>query len=240
MKKKNIMKDKSLNTIKTVVFALLIAIFIRTFIYEPFYIPSGSMKPTLIEGDFILVSKFRYGYSKHTLPLSLPLIKGRIFNYIKPKRGEVIVFRLPRDTKTYYIKRLIGLPGDKIELINDVLFINGERIDRRYVGEYFDKKNEKNLLKYNEFLDDKKIYNILQEKNVIDKVVENKEYIIPENNYFFLGDNRDNSLDSRFSETGFVPYENIIGKADIIFFSKDKGLINFLKLRFSRFFNTIK
>ncbi len=223
--------------------------FIRTFLYEPFHIPSGSMKPGLLEGDFILVSKFSYGYGRYTIPFGIPLIKNRIFDRKKPKRGEVIVFRLPSNPRINYIKRLIGLPGDKIKVEGGILYINDEKIDRKYIGEYYDKKNSEDYLEYEEKLTDKKDIKILQSKfknsfefkNIKDG---DGEFFVPEDHYFFMGDNRDNSLDSRFIETGYIPYKNIVGKANIIFFSENDSFFKFWKwyksIRFKRMFKIIK
>ena len=231
------------DTILGIAYAFLLAVFIRSFLYEPFHIPSGSMKPNLLEGDYIVVSKFEYGYSRYSIPFGLPIIKDRIFDYKKPQRGDVIVFRLPSNPKINYIKRLIGLPGDTIVVKNDILYINGEKIERKYINEYFDEFNSKYLQMYNEKLSNKKDINILQDNAKIIRDGDG-EFIVPDNYYFFIGDNRDNSLDSRFIETGFIPYENIVGKAKIIFFSKNDSLFKFWKLyktiRFNRIFKVIK
>lgn len=227
------------NNLKVILLALFAAILFRSFLYEPFYIPSGSMKSTLLEGDVVVVSKYKYGFSKHSLPYSIPLIKGRIFDGNKPKRGDIIVFRLPNNTNIHYIKRLIGLPGDTVQIIGGVLYINGNEIKREEDGVFFDEKTNKELLKYTETLDENIKYNILQEKIFINEINNTKEYKVPENHYFFLGDNRDNSADSRFEDIGpgFVPYDNVIGKAEIILFSKKQ---NSLKIRFNRIFNILK
>ncbi len=234
---------------KSIVTAFLLAIFIRTFLYEPFHIPSGSMKPGLLEGDFILVSKFHYGYGRYTIPFGIPLIKNRIFDKKSPKRGEVIVFRLPSNPRINYIKRLIGLPGDKIKIENGILYINNEKVERKYVGEYYDEKSSEDCLEYEEKLTDKKDIKILQNK--FKSIFESEnindgdgEFYVPEGHYFFMGDNRDNSLDSRFIETGYVPYKNIVGKANIIFFSENDSFFKFWKwhksIRFKRMFKIIK
>ncbi len=226
--------------LKTAVYALLAVLLFRVFFYEPFFIPSGSMKPGLLEGDYIFVSKFRYGYSRHSLPLSLPLIKKRILGFNKPKRGEVLVFRLPSDMRVFYIKRLVGLPGDKIQIKDGILFINDQKIRRRYDGEFFDTKYNQYLMQYKEELTPNKEIAVLQEKVFIDDYNNTAEYIVPEGYYFFLGDNRDNSLDSRFEQTGLVPEDNVVGRADLIFYSKEPGLINVFKIRFKRIFKIIR
>ncbi len=228
------------NIFISIIYALVLAVLIRSLLFEPFHIPSGSMKPGLLEGDYIFVSKFKYGYSRYSFPFGIPIIKNRIFDFKKPKRGEVVVFKLPSDNKTNYIKRLIGLPGDKILVKNNILYVNDVEIPREYIGEYYDRREFWTSLVFNEHLEDKNV-----------KVLQKKEYdpmgdgyfIVPEGHYFFMGDNRDNSLDSRFKETGFVPYKNIIGEAKLIFFSKDDSLFKFWKwhkiLRFQRFFKRI-
>jgi signal peptidase I len=237
--------DGSESFIKSVLYAFLLAMFVRTFIYEPFHIPSGSMKPGLLEGDFILVSKFLYGYGRYTIPFGVPLISERIFDFKKPERGDVIVFRLPSNPKINYIKRLIGIPGDKVVVKNNILYINDEEIKREYMDEYLDDRNSIMSLQYLEHISDKKI-KILQNKF---KRIDNKydgdgEFIVPDGYYFFMGDNRDNSLDSRFAETGFVPYKNIVGRASIIFFSKNDSLFKFWKwnksIRFKRILKIIR
>ncbi|MDR2777953.1 MAG: signal peptidase I [Rickettsiales bacterium] len=228
--------------VKSIVCAFVLAIFIRSFLYEPFHIPSGSMKPGLLEGDYIFVSKFKYGYSRYSLPFGPAIIENRIFNFRKPERGDVIVFKLPRDTKVNYIKRLIGLPGDKIAIRNNILYINGEEIGREYIGEYSDEREYWISLMFRENFLDGRMFNVLQKK-IYDSRGDG-DFTVPEGYYFFMGDNRDNSVDSRFKETGFVPYKNIIGKANIIFFSKRDSILKFWKwhksIRFNRIFKIIR
>lgn len=234
-----ITRRETKENIITILIALIVAILFRSFLYEPFYIPSGSMKSTLLEGDIVAVSKFKYGFSKHSLPYSIPLINGRIFNKNKPQRGDIIVFRLPQDTNTHYIKRLVGLPGDTVQLISGILHINGKAMKREYVDDFYDEKTQKDLYRYIEYLEDGKRYTILQEKVLINTINNTKEFVVPKDHYFFLGDNRDNSADSRFEDygPGFVPYENIVGKAEMIIFSKKQ---NSLKFRLNRIFNILK
>lgn len=235
-------KESLSETVKSILWALLLVILIRSFLYEPFHIPSGSMKSGLLEGDYILVSKFEYGYSRYTIPFGIPLIKERILDYKQPQRGDVVVFRLPSNPRINYIKRLIGLPGDKIKIENDILYINDKEIKREYVDEYLDEKNNIYLQRYKEYLENKEI-NVLQDKNLSTREGDG-DFIVPEGHYFFMGDNRDNSLDSRFIETGFIPYKNIVGEAKVIFFSKRDSLFKFWKLhkiiRFDRMFKVIK
>ena len=232
-------KEVIIENIKVIVFAFLCAMTIRSFLYEPFHIPSGSMKPGLVEGDYIVASKFSYGYSKYSAPIPLPIAE-RLFDFKKPKRGDIVIFRLPKDPKIHYIKRLIGLPNDKIQIKNSFLYINDKKINKIPAGKYFDKIENIELNLFLEELTEKKQYNTLNYKFFIENANNTREYYIPEGYYFFLGDNRDNSLDSRFPETGFVPYQNIVGEAKIIFFSKEEGLLKFWKWRFTRFLNIIK
>ncbi|MDR1425729.1 MAG: signal peptidase I [Rickettsiales bacterium] len=244
---KNLKLDPKDNTnsnfgelLRSVIYALIFAILVRSFLYEPYHIPSGSMKPGLVEGDFIFVSKFSYGYSRYSLPFGLPLIKERIFNGKKPQRGDVIVFKLPRNPKINYIKRLIGLPGDTVIVKNSLLYINGEEIARKYVGEYSNPLENSPLLMFSESLAATD-HRILQARRY--NPYGDGEFVVPDGYYFFMGDNRDNSSDSRFPETGFVPYRNLVGRAVLIFFSKSDSIFKFWKwpnsFRFKRFFRKI-
>lgn len=238
-------KETIIDDIKVILYALLLSICIKSFFYEPFIIPSGSMKPLLIEGDIIFVSKFEYGYSRYSLPFGMNLIPNRIFDYRKPKRGDVIVFKLPTDPKIFYIKRLIGMPGDTVQMKDGDLYINNKLIKKEYNTEYYDEKYDIKLKKYTEYLSDDKKYEILHDHILVNEANNTKEYKVPEGYYFFMGDNRDNSLDSRFTETGFVPYKNIVGKAKVIFISKKGSIIlNLLRfknpIRFNRTFKKIK
>jgi signal peptidase I len=205
--------------IKVIIQALLLAMVIRTVFFQPFTIPSGSMMPTLLVGDYIFVNKFAYGYSKYSLPFSPDLFDGRIFAS-EPERGDVIVFRLPTDTDVDYIKRLIGLPGDRIQMTDGILSINGEPVPKQQDGSFtsdyrLDPGNDVPV--FRETLDNGVSYETLDQ--VANSRGDNtREFIVPEGHYFFMGDNRDNSLDSRF-DVGFVPVENLVGRASVIFFS---------------------
>jgi len=207
-----------LETIRTVVYAVLIALVIRTFAYEPFNIPSGSMIPTLLVGDYLFVSKLSYGYSDHSLPFSLPLIPGRVL-FSEPERGDVAVFKLPSDSKTDYIKRLIGLPGDRIQVVKGILNINGEAVERRRVDDYVRRDGAGNIRRIPRFLEtlpNGRSHYIL-EKSDQDRYDDTPVYTVPEGHYFAMGDNRDSSSDSRV--IGFIPAKNLVGRAEIIFFS---------------------
>lgn len=241
-------KEESLaETIKTIVYAILIAVVIRTFLYEPFKIPSGSMYPSLYVGDFLFVSKYTYGYSKHSFPFSMPLFNGRIWSD-EPQRGDVVVFKFPQDNKTDYIKRVIGLPGDKIKLENGRLYINGVLVEREPIDDFVlrDKYgNVERFRQYIETLPNGVKHNIIEvsDSEIYDDV---PELTVPEGNYFMMGDNRDRSDDSRVN-VGFVPFENLVGKARVLFFSYDSTDGNWYelwnlprKIRWSRLFNSIQ
>lgn len=220
MEKKN--EPTLWETAKTIIYAVVIALFIRTVFAEPFSIPSGSMIPTLLVGDYLFVSKASYGYSKHSLPLSMPLIKGRIF-YTEPERGDVIVFKLPSDNRTDYIKRLIGLPGDRIQMKAGRLYINGEIVERTFVERFVQRDSTGAAVrydKYTETLPNGVRHTILEMSD--DMPYDNtSEFVVPEDHFFMMGDNRDNSMDSRVLKIGFVPKVNLIGKAKFLFYSND-------------------
>ena len=239
-------KNSFFGNLKSIFIAIFIALLIRSFIFEPFNIPSGSMKPNLLVGDFIFVSKYSYGFSKHSLPFSIPLIPGKIFSNT-PERGDVVVFKTPENNRTDYIKRVIGLPGDKIEIKNGIIFINGSEILRKKLNDFIDTDNKtsnKRVRMYNEYFFNKEI-NIL---DITDNgIADNTQlFNVPENHFFVMGDNRDNSQDSRFISTvGFIPYENLVGKAQFIFFSLENA--RFLQIwkwpnsiRYERIFQKIQ
>ena len=226
MKKENKKKE---NIFLTLFYAILIALVIRTFFFQPFFIPSSSMEPNLLVGDRLFVSKYSYGYSRHSFPFSLNIIKDRIF-FSEVKRGDISVFKVPTDTelnkKSFgvdYIKRIIAIPGDKIEMKNGVLTINGVKLEQKKLRT--DKKILKNgkIIELDVFLETNlegrsyEIYNYYNDGPADDF----EEYTVPEKHFFALGDNRDNSKDSRF--VGPIPIENLVGKAQIIFFSTKDG-----------------
>ena len=240
-------KSNFFGNIKSIIIAIFIALLIRSFIFEPFNIPSGSMKPNLLVGDFIFVSKYSYGFSKHSLPFSLPLIPGKIFSNT-PERGDVVVFKTPENNRTDYIKRVIGLPGDTVKIINGDLFVNGSKIFRKKIDHFIDTDSNQILIdngrrrQYLEYFFDKEI-NILDMKDYTFADNTN-EFFVPENNIFVMGDNRDNSQDSRFSTVGYIPLDNVIGKAQFIFFSLENA--RFLQIwkwpssiRYERIFKNI-
>ena len=240
-------KNFFIDNIKTIFYALIIAILIRSIFIQPFYIPSSSMEPNLLIGDRLFVSKYSFGYSRHSFPFSPPLFKGRVLSKI-PKRGDVIVFKTPSDNRTDYIKRLIGFPGDKIKFIDGDLHINDNQVlktristkDTIYCGDTTIPVNT-----FEEKLSNGKKYNSVYRKKY--SFQNSDEFIIPPKHYFFLGDNRDCSKDSRFLSTvGYVHEDNLVGKAQFIFFSSDYrigSVFNFWKwndiLRINRFFKKI-
>ncbi len=234
--------------IKTLLYALIIAIFIRSIFIQPFYIPSSSMESTLLVGDRLFVTKFSYGYSKHSFPFSPAIFNGRIM-YKSPKRGDVVVFKTPADNRTDYIKRLIGLPGDIIQFIDGELYLNGNQIlktiksknDILYCGNL-----KINVTSFLEKLPGGKIYTSSYRNDY--SYVNSDKFIVPADHFFFLGDNRDCSKDSRFlSEVGYVHKNNLVGKAQILFFSSNPKIGSIFKIwqwdkimRFERFFKKIK
>ena len=236
-----------IENLKTLFYALIIAIFIRSILIQPFYIPSSSMEPNLLVGDRLFVTKYSYGYSKHSFPFSPPLFDERIFSK-SPKRGDVVVFKTPMDNRTDYIKRLIGLPGDKIQFINGDLFLNDNQIFKTIKSKnktmYCGNSKFQSQL-FEEKLPSGKTY-IASYR--IDYSFQNSDiYLVPDDHFFFLGDNRDCSKDSRFlSEVGYVHKNNLVGKAQLLFFSSDPRIGSIIKvwkwnkiLRVKRFFKKI-
>ena len=236
-----------IENLKTLFYALIIAVIIRSLLIQPFYIPSSSMEPNLLVGDRLFVTKFSYGYSKHSFPFSPPIYPNRLF-FSDPKRGDIIVFKTPADNRTDYIKRLIGLPGDIIQFINGDLYLNNNQVlktlvknnDLLYCG-----PQKIEVTTFEEKLPNGKTY-LASYRN--DFSYQNSDkFVVPENHYFFLGDNRDCSKDSRFlAEVGYVNKINLVGKAQILFFSSDPrigSIFNFLRwnisLRLDRFFKSL-
>ena len=243
-----ISKKVILDNIKTLFYAFIIAIIIRSLLIQPFYIPSSSMEPTLLVGERLFVTKYSYGYSKHSFPFSPPILSKRIF-YSNPKRGDVVVFKTPADNRTDYIKRLLGLPGDEIQFIDTNLYINNSEIlksrltkkDKIYCGNRII-----DVISFREELPNGKSHLTVYLKNF---PYQNSDvFKVPKDHYFFLGDNRDCSKDSRFlSSVGYVHKKNLVGKAQFIFFSSDKSIASFFSfwkwhksIRFDRFFKMIE
>lgn len=242
-------REEWMEFLRTLLIAAILAAGIRTFLYEPFNIPSGSMKPTLEVGDYLFVNKPAYGYSRYSFPFGFAPISGRIWDGGRePQRGDVIVFKLPTNTSIDYIKRIIGLPGDTIQVVNGRLYINREMVDRDPVGlrEVEDEGRTMTMMEYIETLPGGVIHRIYEESD--DGPLDNtQEFIVPEGRYFAMGDNRDHSQDSRVTSlVGPVPAENIVGKASVIFFSTN-GYANLAEIwkwpwtiRYDRLFQTIE
>ena len=241
------MKKVIIENLKTLIYALIIAVLIRSILIQPFYIPSSSMEPNLLVGDRLFVTKYSYGYSKHSFPFSLPIISDRILNN-NPDRGDVAVFKTPLDNRTDYIKRVIGLPGDTIQFINGDIYLNGNQIlktiksknVKNYCG-----KSKINVNTFEEKLPNGKVYLASYRTDIT--FSNSDKYVVPKDHLFFLGDNRDCSKDSRFlSEVGYVHKNNLVGKAQILFFSSDPFVGSIIKfwnwdkiLRVKRFFKII-
>ena len=219
-------KDKAKSSgfmegVKTLLIAGVIAISFRSFIAEPFNIPSGSMIPTLLVGDYLFVSKYSYGYSRYSFPFGVAPIKDRIWTDT-PERGDVAVFRLPSNDSVDYIKRVVGLPGDRIQVKQGILHINGVAATRRQIGEAVvnNSANARKAVIYEETFPDGHTH-IIQELSdgfALDNTI---EFLVPEGHYFMMGDNRDSSRDSRVASVGFVPLRNMIGRSEFLFFSHD-------------------
>ena len=204
--------------------AFVIALVIRTVLFEAFTIPSGSMKPTLLVGDFVFVSKYRYGFTHYSLPLSPQWFSGRLFSR-EPERGDVVVFRLPSDDTVDYIKRVIGLPGDRIKVVDGLVFINGRAVRRERLADFADDEDGApvNVRRWRETLPNGVSYETLgaQDHGPYENT---DEYRVPAGHFFMMGDNRDNSEDSRvLSAVGYVPFQNLVGRAEVVFFSVAGG-----------------
>lgn len=236
--------------IKTVVYALLIALFLRVIFFQPYTIPSASMEPNLYEGDYIIVSKYSYGWSRYSVPFGPPLGDGRLF-FHQPHRGDIVVFKLPSNPHIDYVKRLIGLPGDRIQMKNGLLYLNGVQVPRQYLGSSKEDSGYgfiRDVFRYKETLPGGKSFttNDFGPDGELDNT---QTFVVPEGEYFMMGDNRDNSSDSRVPPAqggvGFVPAENLEGKAQIILLSWHPGASIFkpwtwiLNARPSRFFHLL-
>ncbi len=216
-------------TIKVVIQALLIALVVRTLLFQPFNIPSGSLIPTLLIGDYLFVSKYSYGYSKFSVPLSPNLFSGRIWG-TEPKRGDIAVFKLPSDGSTDYIKRVIGLPGDKIQMVQGRLLINGQVVPREAVQKIRTRDafgRDVDVPTYKETLPGGVSHLVIERDGDTGYYDNTKIFDVPAGHYFMMGDNRDNSTDSRVGQNeggvGPVPFENFVGRAEVIFFSVEEG-----------------
>tara|TARA_B100001123_G_scaffold295654_1_gene329676 strand:+ start:219 stop:953 length:735 start_codon:yes stop_codon:yes gene_type:complete len=242
-----ISKNSIIDNLKTLFYALIIAIVIRSLLLQPFYIPSSSMEPNLLVGDRLFVTKYSYGYSKHSFPFSPNIFMGRILSS-EPKRGDVVVFKTPADNRTDYIKRLIGLPGDEIKFIDGDIYLNKNLILKTKVDSIDNVFCGNTKIKVNFFKEKLPNGKIYKAAYSLDNSFQNSDlFIVPENHYFFLGDNRDCSKDSRFlSQVGYVHKDNLVGKAQFLFFSSDYRVGSIIKfwdwnniIRFNRFFKKI-
>jgi len=236
-------KDTIKKDAPSISLAILIALVIRIFIFEPYSIPSGSMKPNFMVGDYLFVAKYRYGISNASFPFAPDLFQGRKLDLYKPQRGEVIVFKSAHDRSINYIKRLIGLPGDKVQVIGGVIYINGNAVERKEAGTFTDTDGHV-LNRYRETLPNGVSYYVLDDTPY--GSLDNTEiYEVPENHYFLMGDNRDHSLDSRTNghPIGFVPHSALIGRAEIIIFSNPYSMFEIWNWPFgfdmSRFFEKV-
>ena len=220
------MKKKIIENIKTLSIALILALIIRSLLLQPFFIPSSSMEQSLLVGDRLFVTKYSYGYSRHSFPFSPKLFSERIF-YNKPERGDVIVFKTPADNRTDYIKRLVGVSGDQVQFINGDLFLNEKKIKKVFLrnDKVYCVQQKVDVKVYLEEIEENRQYEIVYFAK--DSMKNTDPYIIPKDHFFFLGDNRDCSKDSRFlTSVGYVKKENLVGKARFIFFSNDTNIGN--------------
>ena len=240
-KKKETWRD----TAKTLGIAVFIAVGFRSFLFEPFNIPSGSMIPTLLVGDYLFVSKYSYGYSRYSFPFGIVPFEGRIAAS-EPERGDVTVFRLPSNTSVDYIKRIVGLPGDKVQVKNGVLYLNDTEVPRKSLGTVTidNGRRIQQVEAFEETLPNGKSY-VVHELGNFDRVDNTPIITVPEGHYFMMGDNRDNSKDSRFLDIGTIPAQNLIGRAEFMFFSTDQSAAFWevwkwpFAVRYSRIFSGI-
>ena len=230
--------------IKTLLIALLLAGLVRSFLFEPFHIPSSSMKQNLLIGDYLFVAKYSYGYSRYSFPFGFDLFEGRFWEKNKPQRGDIAVFRLPSDPNINYIKRIIGLPGDQIQMREGKVFINDTGVKKISDGIFSedDAEIKIEIRQFLETLPEGKIVKTLDQDNTPQD--NTGIYEVPANHYFMMGDNRDNSQDSRFLEfVGYVPEENLVGRATMIFISCSKPIWQFWNwpnsIRFNRMFHQV-
>lgn len=236
-------KNKFARNCTSLLLTVLLALAVRSFVAEPFKIPSGSMQNTLLIGDYVIVSKMNYGFSRYSLPFNVPLIPGKIFTR-DPDYGDVVVFRPNYKPNMHFVKRLIGKPGDRIRIQQNVLYVNDKPAVLKKTGNFFQDHTEiakyNNFAEYSEALPSGLTHNILLSQNLDLQRIYDKtqEYIVPPDHFFMLGDNRHGSKDSRFAEIGFIHRNQIVGKVQMVIFSLDKNKKYFF--RTERFFKGIK
>ena len=223
------LKSRVLEFTKTIVIAGSIALIIRTFLFEIFYIPTPSLVPSGLVGDYLFVSKSSYGFSQHSFPFSMKFFEGRIMDTVKPKQGDIAVFRVPHDPGTFYVKRVIGTAGDQIQMVQGILHVNGKPVELRQIEDYIDKDrdgNVRNVAQYIETLPNGVQHKIIMSKQFGVSKWDNTEiFEVPKGHYFMMGDNRQNSWDSRDPDhLGFIPEVFMVGKAHRIFFSTEAKL----------------
>lgn len=223
------MKNKTfVRELKSFLWLCLLALAIRTFIFEPYFVPTSSMVTTVLPNDYIFATKYNYGFSKYSIPFTPNIFSGRILDFAAPKRGDVVVFYLPNTKQKRFIKRLIGLPGDTVQIKNKMVYINGKPVHKEYIGKYTD-SDGLNFLKYKEVLPNGIEYDILELDLSEDFYVpyhmthDTEIFKVPQGFYFCMGDNRDRSNDSR-GDLSFIPHESLIGKAQFVYFSTDSLL----------------
>lgn len=219
------------NFLSSLFFTLLFILSVRSFLFEPFHVPTGSMKSTILEGDYLFTSKYPYGFSKHSFLFSPNIFRGRIF-YTPPQHGDVIVFKPAKNDSTRFVKRVIGVPGDKVQIIDGDLYLNNQKIQREQIESFFDYESSRNIPRYIEILPNGKRHEILID-NIFHKLSYNTPaYYVPDDQFFVMGDNRNNSQDSRFPDVGFVPMENIIGRVSVVGLSFKLGKVDWLPFNF--------
>lgn len=219
------------NFLSSLFFTLLFILSVRSFLFEPFHVPTGSMKSTILEGDYLFTSKYPYGFSKHSFLFSPNIFKGRIF-YTPPQHGDVIVFKPAKNDSTRFVKRVIGVPGDKVQIIDGDLYLNNQKIQREQIESFFDYESSRNIPRYIEILPNGRKHEILID-NISHKLSYNTPvYYVPDDQFFVMGDNRNNSQDSRFPDVGFVPMENIIGRVSVVGLSFKLGKVDWLPFNF--------